>query len=406
MAILRRFAGDFQGAVFETASIGAVSLSFFLHCFIMVGDDARENHRKGRRTDKTPDSNGLSYSLLEWRARWDSNPRFWAPKAHVLVLARLRALRSDDFESFYCLGSRLRITMSDLVLRNLSERDDPSFLEMQIQVFKGLEYLPRIKAGLPALDRQGSFIVERDGSIVGCIGLLKLDRPSWFEIRNLAVINPAETDTAKRLIKHVVEYVGANDAEYVKAFTPAVQPYVDFYKEAGFEPVRRSLRIRWDLATYHVQEDKIETGELSKDWAEDAAKVWIKGLRPYWDYWSEEQGGPESIEAWVKESVAKRQGWIGAFIDKKLVGLSILRCDSYGSGEARFNGAYAIPEFRKQGVGSALMNATIREAQKRSQNTMRVYTLAYLDHLAPGAVLYLKTGGRIEGEYLQLQKRR
>jgi hypothetical protein len=52
-----------------------------------------------------------------------------------------------------------------------------------------------------------------------------------------------------------------------------------------------------------------------------------------------------------------------------------------------------------------LMKATIDEAQRRNQVTMRVYTLAFLDHLAPGAVLYLKTGGRIEGEYLQLQKR-
>jgi N-acetylglutamate synthase-like GNAT family acetyltransferase len=295
--------------------------------------------------------------------------------------------------------------MSDLLLRNLTDTDDPSFLEMQIQAFKGLEYIPRIKVGLPALDRQGSFIAERDGSMVGCIGLLKLDRPSWFEIRNLAVRNPAERETAKRLIKHVVEYVGANNAEYVKAFTPAIQPYVDFYKEAGFEPVRRSLRIRWDLATCQVHENKIETSELSKEWADDAAHVWVKGLHPYWDYWIEEQGGPESLEAWVKESVTKRQGWIGAFIDKELVGLSILRSDSYGSGEARFNGAYAIPEYRKQGVGSALMSATIREARRRDQSTMRVYTLAFLDHLAPGAVLYLKTGGRIEAEYLQLQKR-
>lgn len=154
-----------------------------------------------------------------------------------------------------------------------------------------------------------------------------------------------------------------------------------------------------------MHETKVETSELSEKWANDAAQVWIDGLRPYWDYWIEEQGGPESIGAWVKESVTKRQGWIGAFINKKLVGLSILRPDSYGPGEARFNGAYAIPEFRKQGVGSALMNATIREAQRRNQATMRVYTLAFLDHLAPGSILYLKGGGKIEAEYLQLQKR-
>lgn len=294
--------------------------------------------------------------------------------------------------------------MPDLVIRELNERDDSVLLEIQDQAFKGLEYLPRVKVGLPGLDRQGSFVAERDGSVIGCIGLLKLDRPRWFEIRNLAMRNPAETHVANRLIKKVADYLEANDAEYVKAVTPSVQPYVDFYKEAGFDPVRRSLRIRWDLASCQLSENKIETAELSKEWADDAGQVWIDGLRPYWDYWIEEQGGPEPIQAWVKESVTKRQGWIGAFVDKRLVGLSILRCDSYGSGEARFGGAYAIPEFRRRGVGSALMSATIREARNRNQNTIRVYTLAYLDHLAPGAVLYLKTGGTIEGEYLQLQK--
>ena len=296
--------------------------------------------------------------------------------------------------------------MSDLVLRNLTTSDDPSFLMMQIGAFNGLEYLPRIKVGLSALDREGSFIAERNGSMVGCIGLLKLDRSGWFEVRNLALRESSETDTAKKLISQVAEFLKANQAEYVKAFTPAVQPYVDLYKEAGFEPVRRSLRICWNLSTCQERENKIETSELSKEHADDAAQVWINGLRPYWDYWIDEQGGPEPIAAWVRESVTKRQGWIGAFIDKELVGLSILRCDSYGSGEARFNGAYTTPEFRKRGVGSALMNATIREALKQNQNTMRVYTLAFLDHLAPGAVLYLKTGGRIEGEYLQLQMRR
>ena len=296
--------------------------------------------------------------------------------------------------------------MSELAFRNLIATDEPQFVELQIGAFKGLEYLPRIKVGLAALDKQGSFVAERDGSIFGCIGLLKLDRPGWFEIRNLALRNPAQTDTAKKLIRHVADYVKANDAEYVKAFTPAVQPYVDVYKETGFVPVRRSLRICWDISACQVHENKIETRELSKESADDAAQVWLMALRPYWDYWIEEQGGSESIEAWVRDSVAKRQGWIGAFIDNKLVGLSILRCDSYGSGEARFNGAYATPEFRKQGVGSALMSATIREARRRNQTTMRVYTLAFLDHLAPGAVLYLKTGGRIEGEYLQLQMRR
>lgn len=137
--------------------------------------------------------------------------------------------------------------------------------------------------------------------MIGCVGLLKLERSVWFEIRNLASRDLAQTETAKRLINHVADYVEANNAEYGKAFTPAVQPYVDVYKETGFKPVRRSLRICWDLATCQVHENKIDTRELSKESADDAAQVWLMGLRPYWNYWIEEQGGPEPIEAWVRE---------------------------------------------------------------------------------------------------------
>jgi len=46
---------------------------------------------------------------------------------------------------------------------------------------------------------------------------------------------------------------------------------------------------------------------------------------------------------------------MGAFLDEKLVGLAILRPDAYGSGEARFNGAYVLPKFREKRIGSALM---------------------------------------------------
>jgi hypothetical protein len=51
------------------------------------------------------------------------------------------------------------------------------------------------------------------------------------------------------------------------------------------------------------------------------------------------------------------------------------------------------------------MSATIREAQRSQQKDMKVYTLAFLDHLATGAILYLRSGGRIEGEYLQLERK-
>jgi len=50
------------------------------------------------------------------------------------------------------------------------------------------------------------------------------------------------------------------------------------------------------------------------------------------------------------------------------------------------------------------MNAALNRATKMGYKRLAVHTLAYLDALAPGAVLYLKSGGRIEAEYLHLTK--
>src|SRR6266568_4171029 len=38
------------------------------------------------------------------------------------------------------------------------------------------------------------------------------------------------------------------------------------------------------------------------------------------------------------------------------------------------------------------------------QREMIVHTFSYLESLAPGALLYLKSGGKIEAEYLQLSR--
>ena len=153
------------------------------------------------------------------------------------------------------------------------------------------------------------------------------------------------------------------------------------------------------------EQNEVQTMELSKEDADDAAEVWVEGLRPYWNFWIEEQGGAGALGNWVKESVGTDKGWIGAFLEERLVGLAILVPDFYGPGESRFNGAYVLPKFRERRVGSALMNATIREACRLDQRKVNVYTTAFLDHLAPEAVLYLKSGGNIEAEYLQLQRK-
>jgi GNAT superfamily N-acetyltransferase len=258
----------------------------------------------------------------------------------------------------------------------------------------------------PYFIREGSFIAEQNGSAVGCVGLRNFPREKWLDIRYLAVRDSeSRALIAEKLVAQAIRHADSTHCETLKANVPAVQPYVDVYKRSGFQPVRRSLRIGWDLTAQPMERSKILTRDLSKESANDAAEVWVEGLRPFWDWWIEEQCGPETLGDWVKESVGNDRGWTEAFLYEKLVGLAILRADSYGQGQAKFNGAYALPKYRGQGVGSALMNATIREAQRLHQKEMKVYTLAFIDHLALGAILYPRSGGRIEGEYLQLQRK-
>ena len=51
-----------------------------------------------------------------------------------------------------------------------------------------------------------------------------------------------------------------------------------------------------------------------------------------------------------------------------------------------------------------MMSEISRIAKNLGQSKMVVYTFSYLDSLAPGALLYLRTGGKIEAEYLQLAR--
>jgi N-acetylglutamate synthase-like GNAT family acetyltransferase len=295
----------------------------------------------------------------------------------------------------------------EVTIRGFRTGDENAFFELLKNSFGSLEYVPRVKAEItgPYFSREGSFIAEKNGSAIGCVGLRNLPREKWHEIRYLAVKNgESRVPLARNLVARAVQHADSISAEHLTAFAPAVQPYVDIYKNTGFMPVRRSIRIGWELAEHPTEQTNIQTKELSKDFANEAADVWIEGLRPYWDYWIEEQGGPEKIKAWVKESVGTEPGWVGAFLDDKLAGIAILAPSFYGPGEARFNGAYVLPKYRERRLGSALMNATIREARRLDQKRMKVYTLAFLDHLAPGSILYLKSGGKIEAEYLQLQR--
>ena len=185
-----------------------------------------------------------------------------------------------------------------LTVRDFRPGDESNFFELLRNSFGPLEYLPRVKAEMagPYFNAKGSFIAEKNGSAVGCVGLRNFPHTKWLDIQYLAVRDSeSRALVAEKLVAEAIRHADSIHCETLKAHVPAVQPYVDVYKRSSFEPVRRSLRIGWDLTEQPREQSKILTMELTKESANDTAKVWVEGLRPYWDWWIEEQGGPTPL---------------------------------------------------------------------------------------------------------------
>jgi GNAT superfamily N-acetyltransferase len=257
-----------------------------------------------------------------------------------------------------------------------------------------------------AFDPAGCFVAEDKRSIVGCVAVTNLPRKNWLVIRYLAAKNAlSRVYAVEKLLSRALQYVETKNTEFLRATTPSIQPYVDVYKSFAFKPIRRDFRITWELTgTPEVANNHLEIGEVTEKTAPEIAEVYVESIRPYWDWRTEEQGGEETVANNFRDGLKSGERWLSGHVGKELVGFTGLIPDYYKAGDARFRGAYVLPKFRGKGYGRTLMNEVSSWAKKRGQHKMTVYTFSYLDSLAPGALLYIKSGGKIESEYLQMQR--
>lgn len=300
------------------------------------------------------------------------------------------------------------VCLSGQVSRTFQRGNDELLASVIGEAFGGLEYLPRVRCDLSDMDpsQHGFFIAEDRSSTVGCVVVTSLPRKKWFDLRHLALKNAfSNLETGEELIRKGLGYVEESGYEYLKATTPAVQPYVDLYKKFGFVPVRRSLRLAWDLTgPFGRARGSAEIRELSKDDRESVEEMIMHAHLPYWDWWLEERGGT-AVRDWAGRFGFPAGTWLGAIRGGRVSGLAGFSPDAYGPGEARLTCFCVLPELRGAGIGSTLLSKTLERARHVGQRRLVIYTLGYLDSLPPGAVTYLKSGAKIEGEYLQLQRK-
>lgn len=293
------------------------------------------------------------------------------------------------------------------IVRNFRVGDEEVLIGMLDEAFGSIEHLPRVRINLARKNshRQSFFVAEKAGSTAGCIAVVSFPRKNWYNLRYLAVRDAfSNLGICDQLIQEAVAYAEARRYEYLTATTPAVQPYVEIYMKFQFTPARRTLRLAWNLdSTFEKRKPPAKLRELSKDDAGKVAEMIVEGHLPYWDWWFEEQGGAE-VKDWPERFGFPLGSWLGSIHQEQISGLAGFLPDAYGPGEARLECFCVLPQFRGMGIGSALLSESLDRAKRSGQKKLVIYTFAYLDSLPPGAVTYLKSGAKIEGEYLQLQK--
>ena len=298
--------------------------------------------------------------------------------------------------------------MRETSLRPLRQGDEAVLLEILNEAYEEMLDLEDTRAVLSSrsFDHEACFIAEDEGAAIGSVAVTTLPKKNWFVIRYLAVKGAmSRIEVAERLLGRAIQFAESKRFEYLRATTPAIQPYVELYKTLAFKPIRRDFRISWDLQdSVSVAGKKVDLQEVSTENMEMAAQIFVTSLDPFWNWRTEEQGGREAVARSFEQEPRRGVKWMLAISRGQVVGLAGLIPDHYKSGEGRFRGAYVVPEQRGKGLGMAIMREALSWAAKLAQRKITVHTFSYLDSLAPGALLYLKSGGKIDSEYLQLQK--
>jgi len=297
---------------------------------------------------------------------------------------------------------------SGVSVRAFSRGEESALLDILKDAFGRLADVPRTRAALSSrrFDADGCFVAEENEAPIGWVAATRLPRDNWLVIRYLSIRRSRfQTAIAERLLARAITYVESKGPEFLRATTPAVRPYVDAYRKLGFKPLRRDFRISWQIEDVpHTGDSRLETEEVLDETMDSASSLFVRALSPYWDWRTEEEGGNATVAESFKEDRSRGARWILASLNKESVGLVGIIPDFYEPGVAWFRGAFVLPEHRGKGIGSALMSENSKFAKILEQRKMVVYTFSYLDSLAPGALLYLKTGGKIEAEYLQLAR--
>ena len=237
--------------------------------------------------------------------------------------------------------------------------------------------------------------------------------PGAVEVRNLAVY-PGYGAVLRRLLEVMLSRLepelGSRLVRVSALGTPSI---IEAVSALGLNPVRRILKVRWVLGSHATRcagkvsgkVSVIRVSELGQP--EYVARAYLEGIRTHWDWWiRSEKGGYEpalaDVTRWLEENPSR---WFAATIQDRIVGASGYNPHRRLAGAVWLAGVAVRPEYRLSGIGWALLCAVLDSASGEGFREAVVYTYSPMTGLAPGATLYLKSGGLIQAEYVHFEGR-
>jgi len=251
--------------------------------------------------------------------------------------------------------------------------------------------------------------VALDGSRqVGCVRVHPVPRPGAHVMRELAVDADRPEPIVDRLLDVALDHLCELKATVVRASTPPVRLYTDGYRRRGFVPVRRALTLAWDLSGQRwaaPSSAPVVVHDAGRYAPELLAALYVEGMRPYWDWYIEERGGTEALKRRATGHFtslrSKDERWLVAELAASAVGLAGV--SALGADAADLEGVYVLPAHRGEGVGSALMQATLAMVRERTTRLVVTETTSFLDSDIPSIRLYVRSGAQPQAEYVHLQ---
>jgi predicted N-acetyltransferase YhbS len=131
-------------------------------------------------------------------------------------------------------------------VRAFSHGEESALLHLLADAFGSFADIPRTKAVLSSrrFDADGCFVAEDNGVPIGWVAATRLPRDNWFVIRYLSVKQAMiRTDVVESLLDRAINHVESKEPEFLRATTPAVQPYVEVYQKFAFKPLRRDFEL-------------------------------------------------------------------------------------------------------------------------------------------------------------------